>query len=163
MRDYMGTQKPKEKKAEGNTMTTVKKGDKVKVEYVGSLEDGTIFDSSAQHEAPLEFTVGDGQIIKGFDDAVMGMNVGEEKQITIEPKDGYGEHNPELIKELPRNCFPENQEIKAGMVFLMSLQDGRKIPIRISDATETTVTVDLNPPLAGKKLLFTLKVIEINP
>ncbi len=118
MRDHMGTQKQKNKYAEGNIMTVVKKGDKVKVEYVGSLEDRTIFDSSAQHEEPLEFTAGTGQLIKGFDDAVLGMNIGEEKQITIEPQDGYGEHNPELIKELPRNCFPADQEIKPGMVFL---------------------------------------------
>ena len=149
------------KNAEGTIMTVVKKGDKVKVEYVGSLENGTIFDSSAQHEAPLEFTAGTGQLIKGFDDAVLGMKVGEEKQITIEPQDGYGEHNPELIKELPRDCFPADQEIKPGMVFLMNLQDGRKLPIYISNVSETTVTVDLNPPLAGKKLLFKLKVLEI--
>jgi len=142
-------------------MRTVQNGDKVKVEYVGKLEDGTIFDSSDKHDAPLEFIVGSGQIIKGFENAVVGMKIGDEKEIKLEPKEAYGEHNPALVKELPRDCFPEDQEIQPGMVFIMNLQDGRKIPVRISQVTDGDVTIDLNPPLAGKTLIFKIKVLDI--
>ena len=142
-------------------MSVVKKGDKVKIEYVGSLEDGTVFDSSDKHEAPLEFKVGAGQLIKGFDDAVLGMKKGEEKKITLKPNDAYGELNPELIKDLPKNYFPADQDIQPGMMFMMGLQDGRQIQVRISKVSEDTVTVDLNPPLAGKTLIFKIKIIDI--
>jgi len=143
-------------------MSAVKKGDKIKVEYVGKLEDGTVFDSSEKVGSPIEFEVGAGQLIKGFDEAVVGMKIGEEKEITLQPGDAYGKVNPELIKELPKNCFPEDQEISAGMMFMMGLQDGRQIPVRIAEVKEETITVDLNPPLAGKTLIFTIKVVEIS-
>ena len=143
-------------------LKTVKKGDKVKVEYVGKLEDGTVFDSSDKHDAPLEFIVGEGQLIKGFDNALVGMEEGEEKEIRLEPKDAYGEYNPELVKEMPRECFPQDKEIEAGMAFVMNLQDGRKALIRIAEVKEETITIDLNPPLAGKILLFKIKVVDIS-
>ena len=143
-------------------LKTVKKGDKVKVEYVGKLEDGTVFDSSDKHDAPLEFIVGEGQLIKGFDNALVGMEKGEEKEIKLEPKDAYGEYNPELVKEMPRECFPQDKEIEAGMAFVMNLQDGRKALIRIAEVKEETITIDLNPPLAGKILLFKIKVVDIS-
>jgi len=139
----------------------IKKGDKIKVEYTGSFEDGTIFDSSEKHDSPLEFTVGEGQLIKGFDEAVVGMKIGEEKEVTLAPKDAYGDHNPELVKEMPKGCFPEDQDIQAGMVFLMNLQDGRKIPVKIAAVNTDSITIDINPPLAGKTLVFKIKIIEI--
>lgn len=139
----------------------IKKGDKVKVEYVGSLEDGTVFDSSEKHNAPLEFVVGAGQLIKGFDDAVVGMKVGEEKEITLPPEEAYGSHNPEFVKDMPRNLFPQDQEIQPGMSFIVDLQDGRKIQVRVSKVSEDAVTIDLNPPLAGKTLIFKIKIVEI--
>ncbi|MEF8847687.1 MAG: peptidylprolyl isomerase [Candidatus Thermoplasmatota archaeon] len=142
-------------------MKEVNEGDKVKVEYVGKLEDGTVFDSSENHEEPLEFTVGSGRVIKGFEDAVVGMNVGEEKEVTVSPEQGYGTHKDELVKEMPREAFSAEGDIKEGMVFRMKLQDGRQIPVKISDVSENTVTIDLNPPLAGKKLFFTIKVLDI--
>jgi len=142
-------------------MKTVQNGDKVKVEYVGKLEDGTIFDSSDKHDSPLEFTVGSGQIIKGFENAVIGMKVGDEKEFKLEPKEAYGEYNPELLKELPRDYFPQDQDIQPGMVFIMNLQDGRKIPVKISDVSDGNITIDLNPPLAGKTLVFKIKIIDI--
>jgi FKBP-type peptidyl-prolyl cis-trans isomerase 2 len=142
-------------------MTTVKKGNKIKVEYVGTLEDGTVFDSSEKHGEPLEFEAGAGQLIKGFDDAVLGMKQGEEKEIKIIPKDGYGEHNPELVKEMPKDCFPPDQDIQPGMIFMMGLQDGRQIPVRIAQVSNDSVTIDLNPPLAGKTLIFKIKVVDI--
>ena len=107
-------------------MKSVEKGDKVKVEYTGKLEDGTIFDSSEKQGAPLEFEVGAGQVIKGFDEAVVGMKKDEEKEITLKPEEGYGERNPELVKDMPKESFPKDQEIKPGMVFMMKVQDGRE-------------------------------------
>ena len=88
-------------------MTVIKKGDKVKVEYTGSLEDGTVFDSSKNHDAPLEFVVGSGQLIKGFDDAVIGMKVGDEKEISLPPEEAYGQHNPEFVISLGPSQFPK--------------------------------------------------------
>jgi len=143
-------------------LTVVKKGDKIKVEYVGSLEDGTVFDSSENHNEPLEFTVGEGQIIKGFDDAVVGMNVGDEKEISLPPEEAYGEHNPEFVKDMPRNMFPKEQDITPGMVFMVDLQDGRKIQVRVNKVSDDSVTIDLNPPLAGKTLKFKIKILEIS-
>ena len=142
-------------------METVQEGDTITVEYEGRLEDGTVFDSSEKHDEPLQFTVGEGKIIKGFDQAVVGMKVGEEKEITVPPEQAYGQHNPELVRDLPRNVFPEDQEIQQGMVFMMSLPDGRQVPVRISDVAEETVKVDLNSPLAGKTLKFTIKIVNI--
>lgn len=142
-------------------MSAVKKGDTIKVEYTGRLKDGTVFDTSDNHDEPLQFTVGDQKLIKGFDRAVVGMQEGEEKEVTIPPEEAYGEHNPELIRALPRDIFPKDQEIQPGMVFMMALQDGRKIPVRIADVSDEQVTVDLNSPLAGKTLFFTIKIVEI--
>jgi FKBP-type peptidyl-prolyl cis-trans isomerase 2 len=142
-------------------LQVVKKGDKIKVEYTGTLEDGSIFDSSDKHDTPIEFTVGSGKLIKGFEDAVVGMKVGEEKEIKIPPEEAYGSHNPEFVKDMPKNIFPENKQIQIGMVFLVSLQSGRQIPVWISKISENSVTVDLNPPLAGKTLIFKIKIVEI--
>jgi len=142
-------------------MGRVKKGDKVKVDYIGMLEDGTIFDSSEKHSAPLEFVAGGGQLIKGFDDAVIGMNIGEEKEIKIPPEEAYGMPNPDFVKEVPRDCFPKDQEIMPGMVFVMKMENGKQIPLRISLVSDDKVTVDLNPPLAGKTLIFKIKLLDI--
>jgi len=142
-------------------MDSVKEGDTIIVEYTGSLEDGTVFDSSDKHEEPLKFKVGEGSIIKGFDRAVVGMKLGEEKEVKISPEDAYGSHNPDLVQDLARNVFPEGQEIKPGMVFMTSLPDGRQVPVRVTKVSETHVTVDLNSPLAGKTLVFKIKIVDI--
>ncbi len=142
-------------------MKKVAKGDKIKVEYVGKLKDGTVIDSSEKQGAPLEFKVGEGQIINGFDTAVVGMEKGEEKEITLPPNKAYGDRNPELIQELPKENFPEDQEIRPGMVLMMKLQDGRQIPAVISEIKDNSVILDFNPPLAGKTLIFEIKVVDI--
>ena len=142
-------------------MSSVKKGDTIKVEYIGRLKDGTVFDSSEKHDEPLEFTVGDGKIIEGFDKEVVGMEIGQEKEITISPEKGYGPHNPDLVRDIPRKIFPEDRELKPGMVFVMAIQNGKKIPVRITGVEGKIVTVDLNSPLAGKTLLFTIKIVNI--
>jgi len=138
---------------------TVKKGDKIKVEYTGSLEDGTVFDTSEGKE-PLEFEVGSGQIIKGFDEAVIGMKKGEEKTINIKPEDAYGPQNAQLTKKIPKSQLPQDQEPKPGMVLGIQTPDGQQIPARIVQVSEEDITIDLNHPLAGKTLTFKIKIVS---
>jgi len=140
----------------------VEKGNKVKVEYEGSFEDGTVFDSSNREgtQKPLEFEVGAGQVIKGFDDAVIGMEKGDEKEVTIQPSEGYGDINSELLKKFPRSSLPEDQEPKEGMMLIMTAGNGQQIPAKIAKVEDTEVTIDLNHPLAGKVLKFKIKVID---
>ena len=140
---------------------TIKTGDKVKIEYTGTLEDGTIFDSSTEHGNPLEFEVGSGQVIKGFDDAILGMKEGEEKQFSIAPADAYGEHDPTLVQKVPREIFPPDAELVPGLLFEAGLPTGEKIPATITEVQEGIISVDLNHPLAGKKLNFKIRVSVI--
>lgn len=141
----------------------VKKGDKVKVDYVGTFEDGTVFDASEKHGQPLEFEVGAGQMIAGFDEAVVGMKVGEEKNITIKPEDAYGVHNPELTKKIPKAAIKGmDEEPKAGMMLGLAAPDGRQFAVKILKVDEKEITIDLNHPLAGKTLKFKLKLLSVN-
>jgi FKBP-type peptidyl-prolyl cis-trans isomerase 2 len=140
----------------------IKEGDKVKVEYTGTLEDGTVFDSSEKHGKPLEFEVGAKQLIKGFEDAVVGMEKGEEKEITLQPSEAYGDNNPQLIKEVPKEKLPQDKEVKPGMMLLMGLPNGAQVPARITEVTEKTVKIDLNHPLAGKVLNFKIKIVDFS-
>ena len=139
----------------------VKNGDKVKVEYEGKLDDGTVFDSSEKHGKPLELEIGTKKVIPGFENAIIGMKKGEEKEIKLEPKDAYGDPNPELVKKLPRDKLPPNPEPKPGMLLLMKTPDGKQFPAKIAEVTDTEVTIDLNHPLAGKNLNFKIKVVDI--
>ena len=139
---------------------TVKKGDKIKVDYTGTFDDGTVFDSS-EGKAPLEFEAGSGMVIKGFDDAVIGMKKGEEKEVKIASKDAYGDPNPELVKKIPRDKLPPEQEPKPGMMLGMATPDGKQIPAKITAVDDKEITIDLNHPLAGKDLNFKLKIAEI--
>lgn len=139
----------------------IKNGDKVKVEYEGKLDDGTIFDSSKNHDKALEFEVGAGQVIKGFDDAMVGMEKDEEKDVKIQPTEAYGDHNADMIKKVPRDQLPKEQELKTGMMLGATMPNGAQIPAKIVEVTDETVMIDLNHPLAGKTLNFKLKVLEI--
>lgn len=141
---------------------SAKKGDKVTVEYTGTLENGEVFDSSEKHGKPLEFEVGSGQVIKGFDDAITGMKEGEEKEISLKPEEAYGDPRPELVKQVPRDQLPKEQEPKEGMVLLLTLPDGKQVPARITKVEEKEVAIDLNHPLAGKTLNFKLKLVKIS-
>ena len=141
---------------------TVKKGDKIKVDYVGSLSDGTVFDSSEKHGKPLEVEVGAGHVIKGFDNALEGMKKDEEKTIEIKPTEAYGDHNPQLIKKVPRSQLPKDQEPKEGMILALQTPDGKQFPARITGVNDEEVTIDLNHPLANKTLNFKIKVLDIN-
>lgn len=139
----------------------VKKGDKVKVDYTGTFDDGTIFDASEKHGQPLEFEVGSGQVIKGFDDAVVGMTNGQEKEIIITSAEAYGEVKAELRKKVPRKQLPPDQEPKVGMVLAVGLPNGMQFPARIAEVAKDEVTIDLNHPLAGKTLHFRIKVVNV--
>ncbi len=139
----------------------VEDGNKVKIEYKGTLEDGTVFDSSEAHGEPLEFEMGAGQVIPGFEEAVKGMKKGEEKTFQLQPEEAYGSHNPGLIKEVPRDQMPTDQEPEAGMMLITELPNGAKLPAVITEVTDDIVTIDLNHPLAGKILTFEIKVVDI--
>ena len=141
----------------------VKKGSKIKVEYEGKLDNGEIFDSSqhGDHSHPLEFIVGEGHVIPGFDNAVVGMKKGDEKEFEIESQDAYGSYDDRLMKNIPRNALPQEQEPKEGMVLVLGTPDGRQFPVKISRVNKENVTVDFNHPLAGKKLHFKIKVVEV--
>ncbi len=140
---------------------SIKKGDKVKVEYTGKLEDGEVFDTSEGKE-PLEFEVGSGKIIKGFDDALIGMEKGQEKDINLKPEEAYGEPKGELVKKLPKDKLPKDQDPKPGMMLFMKTPDGKQFPAKIKDVGDKEVTIDLNHPLAGKALNFNIKVVEVS-
>lgn len=140
---------------------TVKKGNEVKVDYIGSFDDGTVFDKSESRE-PLEFEAGSGHVISGFDDAVIGMKKGQEKKIQIESKDAYGDVNPELLKNIPKSALPKEPEPKAGMMLAIGTPDGQQIPARITEVSDDDITIDLNHPLAGKRLNFLIKLVDFS-
>ena len=140
----------------------VKKGDKVKVEYTGTFDDGTVFDASEKHGKPLEVEAGAGQVIPGFDNALIGMEKDEEKEIKLKPEEAYGEPNEKMIQKAPREQFPKDKEIKPGMMLAVGLPNGTQIPAKITEVTDKEVTIDLNHPLAGKTLNFKIKVVAIN-
>jgi FKBP-type peptidyl-prolyl cis-trans isomerase 2 len=139
---------------------SVKKGDKVKVEYEGKFEDGTVFDSSEKQGRPLEFEVGAGHVIKGFEDAVVGMKEGDEKEFKLQPEEAYGEPNPRLVKELPRDKLP-GDKLEVGVTLTVTLPNGRQIPATITKMTNEYVYLDMNHPLAGKVLTFKIKVVGV--
>jgi len=138
----------------------VSKGNKVVLEYEGKLDSGEIFDSSKGRE-PLEFVAGAGMVIKGFDESVIGMKKGEEKEFHIEAKNAYGEARPELVREIPKAMIKTDKEMKAGMVIMMATPDGHQIPLLIKEVKKDVVVLDINHPLAGKNLNFKIKVLDI--
>ena len=141
----------------------IKKGDKISVEYEGKFEDGTVFDSSSHgdHSHPMEFEVGTGQVIKGFEEAVIGMKKGEEKEFSIESKDAYGDHKSELKRDIPRSTLPKDQEPKEGMMLMVKDPSGHQVPVKILAVDDKNITIDLNHPLAGKKLIFKIKIADV--
>ncbi|MBW3003098.1 peptidylprolyl isomerase [Candidatus Woesearchaeota archaeon] len=142
----------------------VKEGDKVKVEYEGKFDDGTVFDSSTHgdHSHPLEFEVGAKQVIPGFEKAVIGMELNDEKEFSLEPAEAYGDINPEMVKKVPKEMLKDVPEPKPGMVLAMQAPNGMQFPAKITEIGDKEITLDLNHPLAGKKLNFKIKVVGIN-
>ena len=138
----------------------VAKGSKVSVEYTGSFDDGTVFDTS-EGKAPITFVAGNSEVIKGFDEAVVGMKKGDKKNIKVPPQEGYGDRDEKLQQQVPRTVFPPEMKIEKGMGFSFKTPDGQVIHATITNANAETVTVDMNHPLAGKNLVFELTVVDI--
>jgi len=138
----------------------VKNGDTVQVNYTGKLADGTVFDSSVER-GPLEFTLGAGQLIPGFEKAVLGMKVGEKKTVTIPANEAYGPHRDEQVVEIPREEFPSDLTPQVGQQLVVTQQDGRQIIVVITEVSDETVTIDANHPLAGKDLTFEIELVKI--
>ncbi len=143
-------------------MAQAKLGDTVKVHYTGSLSDGTVFDSSADRD-PLEFTLGQNQVIPGFENNVVGMDAGESKSIEVPADEAYGPHQKELMIELGREHIPENVEIEVNQQLQLVREDGQAFVVRVADFSDSTVTLDANHPLAGEELSFNLQLVEIMP
>mgnify|MGYP006295074885 CR=1 FL=1 len=137
------------------------KGNKVKVEYTGTLDSGEVFDSSEKQGQPIDFTVGDGKIIKGFEDAVVGMEEGDEKDIRLEANEAYGDRDENLIQKVPRDKVAHIEGLQEGTVLALQDPQGRQIPATVTEMTDQEVSLDLNPPLAGKALNFKLKLVSV--
>jgi len=137
----------------------VKKGDKIKVDYEGRFESGEVFDASEKHGQPLEFEAGKGMVVPGFDAAVIGMDVGEEKTVTLKPEEAYGMPNEKAVQKVPKDKFPA--EAKEGMMIGVPLPNGQQMPAKIVKIDDKEVTIDMNHPMAGKVLIFKIKVVEI--
>ncbi len=141
-------------------MTQVKKGDKVKVHYTGKLQDGTVFDSSEGRE-PLEFEVGGGRLIRGFDEGVVGMKVDEEKTINIKAAEAYGDLRDDLIIEVPKAQLPQDIKPEVGMELVSQQPDGQQIIVTVKEVKPEAIVIDANHKLAGKDLTFDVKLVEI--
>ena len=138
----------------------VKKGDVIRVHYTGTLNDGSQFDSSVGR-SPLEFTVGAGQMIAGFDAGVVGMAVGEKKTILIDPDHGYGQKDPSAIIEFPSSNIPEGMTVEVGMKLNLQNQYGQPVPVVVMEVKEEVIIMDANHFLAGKDLTFDVEIVEI--
>jgi FKBP-type peptidyl-prolyl cis-trans isomerase 2 len=141
-------------------MTAAKSGDTVKIHYTGTLQDGSVFDSSTGRD-PLEFTLGAGQVIKGFDDGVTGMGVGEKKTINIPCDEAYGPVNPDMIQDVPRAQIPAEIPLEEGIMLQMQGPAGQVLPVKVVKVTDDAVTLDANHDLAGKDLTFDLELVSI--
>ncbi len=141
-------------------MSQVKQGDKIRVHYTGRLEDGSEFDRSASDE-PLEITIGENSVIEGFEQAVLGMTVGERKTVTIPPDQGYGPRRDEMMQEIDRSTIPEELELKVGARMEASGEE-TMLTLTVVEIGEKTVTLDANHPLAGKDLTFEIELLAID-
>ena len=141
-------------------MSEAKSGDTVKIHYTGKLDDGTEFDSSAGQD-PLEFQLGSGQVIPGFDKAVEGMTIGDKQNVRIEAPDAYGDRHDQLIQAVPRTALPEDLNPEVGMPLQSRTPDGQVMNFVITEVTDESITVDGNHPLAGFALNFDIELVSI--
>ena len=141
-------------------MPKVQNGDTVVVHYTGKRTDTTIFDSSRDRE-PLTFTLGKGELIPGFEQAVLGMEPGESRTTTIPAEQAYGQYEPNLMTEVTRDQLPSDLEIEVGQSLQLQHPDGMTIPVEVTEVTETSVTLDANHPLAGQDLTFEIELVAI--
>lgn len=141
-------------------MSQVKQNDRVQVHYTGTLSDGSVFDSSRERE-PLSFVVGGGELIKGFDEAVVGMQVGESKTVQIPAAEAYGERIAEMVFEVNRNQFAEDLTPEVGQQFQVNAPDGQPMIVKVTKVEGDTITLDANHPLAGSDLTFDIEVVKV--
>ncbi len=141
-------------------MVQAKDGDTVKVHYTGKLKDGTVFDTSIDRD-PLQFTIGEGEIIPGFEEAIIGMSPGESRIAEVPADKAYGPHYEEMVLEVDRDEFPEHLEPEVGQQLQVRPADGRAIPVLVTDVSESSVTLDANHPLAREDLTFDILLVEI--
>jgi peptidylprolyl isomerase len=141
-------------------MAVAEKGSTVKIHYKGTLENGSVFDTSEGRE-PLEFTIGSGQVIAGFDEAVSGMAVGEKKNVKIPVDKAYGPRNEALIIEAPKEHVPEDLNPEVGQKLQMGGPNGELVLVTVVEITDTHIKLDANPPLAGEDLIFDIELVEV--
>ena len=141
-------------------MTKAKTGDKVKVHFEGFLEDGKVFGSTMDEE-PFEFTIGEKNMLPGFEDAVIGMQTGDTKTITLSPEEAYGSHKKELVHVMDRSSFPQEINLEIGKRLQVRTQDEKYVIVTIKDVTDDSIVIDENDPLAGKTLIFKVELVEI--
>jgi FKBP-type peptidyl-prolyl cis-trans isomerase 2 len=141
-------------------MAQVKQGDTVRVHYTGKLADGTVFDTSLDRE-PLQCIIGQGDVILGFEQAVLGMNPGESKTVNISADEAYGPHREDMVMEVERKDLPAHLNLELGQRLASIQEDGKKIVFTITEVSETSVTLDANHPLAGQDLTFDIQLMEI--
>ena len=141
-------------------MSQAKNGDKVSVHYKGTLADETLFDSSEGRD-PLEFTLGSGQVIPGFDSAVSGLSIGESVKVDIPAAEAYGERNAQLIQVMERKMLPPDIEPEVGQEYMAMSQTGQQVTVVVVDVSDDSVTLDANHPLAGKDLTFEIELVKI--
>lgn len=141
-------------------MANAKMGDTVQIHFTGKLEDETVIDSSVDSD-PLQFTIGEGIVIPGLEQGVLGMEAGDKKTITVTPEDAFGQKRKELVVELKKNEFPEGIKFVIGLQLQIKGSDGQLFKVKIVDLTEDTVTVDGNHPLAGNTLIFDVEMVEV--
>lgn len=142
-------------------MAEAKQGDTVRVHYTGKLDDDSVFDSSYERDEPLEFTVGSQQVIPGFDEAVVGMEPGDTKQVRLEPDEAYGEHQDDHVVEVEKERLPDDVDAEVGLRLQLQHEDGETIPVTLTEVSGETVTLDANHPLAGEALTFEIELVEI--
>jgi FKBP-type peptidyl-prolyl cis-trans isomerase 2 len=142
-------------------MQQAKQGDNVHIHYTGKLTNGEMFDSSAGRE-PLTFIIGSGMVIKGFDNGVTGMTIGEKKTINIPANDAYGDVNPEMIFEFAKANMPPDMVVQAGMQLVMNNDQGQQLPVIVKEVKEEVLIIDANHALAGKELIFDLELVAID-
>lgn len=139
----------------------VKKGDKVKLHYTGRIQNGDTFDSSEKRE-PLQFEAGAGQVIKAMDEAVIGMETGEKKKFTVEPGEGFGPYDENLLIDMPMEKFPQGLSPKEGMQLQLVNEEGKSVPVKVKEVHDNFVKLDANHPLAGKELDFEVELLDIS-
>ena len=142
-------------------MSTAQKGNTVKVHYTGRLKDGTVFASSRQRNEPIEFTLGQKNMIAGFEKAVEGMSVGDTKTAEIPANEAYGDKKDDMIIQVPKGEIPQDITPEVGEQLAMQGNNGQQVPVTVTEVTEQGITLDANHPLAGKDLVFDLELVEV--